>query len=314
MANTAARTLALVALLQRGSEWTGAELAEQLGVSERTIRNDVERIRSLGYQVDSTRGPGGRYRLGAGGKVPPLVLTEDEAVAVSVALRAAPVVPADADPRDRVLTRLQQSLPEGLRDRVFEHLAEVAPELALLSHPQPAALGSFDGYAAAIRENREVRFDYNAVRYRIEPHRLVHWRHRWYLVGRRCDDRNWACFRLDLIEPRGSGEHRFTPDLPADSDFASLVLADDAPSDWAVRARIAVDAGVEQVLARVDATASVVEYVTEDRCVIVTGAQDFEVLALRVAALGVDVTVLQPPQLRSALAELAKRCRRAADR
>jgi predicted DNA-binding transcriptional regulator YafY len=208
MLQTSARLLRLLSLLQARAEWSGAELAEELGVTTRTVRNDVQRLRDLGYPVQASPGVGGGYRLGAGAALPPLLLDDEEAVAVAVGLRTA----AGASVTDiqetsiRALAKLEQVLPSRLRHRVH------ALQAATVEIPAPGPTvdaAVLTAVAAACRDDQRLRFDYRdhdgsaSVR-TVEPHRLVHDRGRWYLVAWDRDRADWRTFRADRIQPRGS--------------------------------------------------------------------------------------------------------------
>ncbi len=217
MADTAARMLALLGLLQARSDWSGAELAERLGVTDRTIRNDVDRLRGLGYPVDAVRGPGGRYRLGVGTKLPPLLLEEDEAVAVAVGLRAGTACAGIEETSARALAKLEHVLPHRLQRRVnaLRDAVSAGPENtgSNVDDPvvDPALLSEVAG---AVRDHVELRFDYTAPRtsrLQLEPYRLVSWQRRWFVVARDAGTDSWAPYRLDwmtLRAPPAAGSPR----------------------------------------------------------------------------------------------------------
>jgi predicted DNA-binding transcriptional regulator YafY len=228
MLQTSARLLRLLSLLQARPDWSGPELAERLGVSTRTVRKDVERLRGLGYPVHASPGVGGGYRLGAGAALPPLLLDDEEAVAVAVGLRtaAAGSVTGIQETSVRALAKLEQVLPSRLRHRVN------ALQTATVEIPAPGP--SVDpevltAIAGACRDHQRLRFDYrghdgSASIRSVEPHRLVHDRGRWYLVAWDADRQDWRTFRADRIQPRIPTGPRFTPrDLP-DGDIATYLL------------------------------------------------------------------------------------------
>jgi len=318
MADTAARMLALLGLLQARSDWSGAELAQRLGVTDRTIRNDVDRLRGLGYPVDAVRGPGGRYRLGVGTKLPPLLLEEDEAVAVAIGLRSATAVQGIEETSARALAKLEHVLPHRLRRRVkaLKDAVSAGPENtgSNVEDPEvdPALLSEV---AASVRDHVELRFDYStngrSKRCLVEPYRLVSWQRRWFVVARDARTDTWAPYRLDWMALRTPGGRRFTPHPLPGEDYTSFVLREVAFSGWSVHTRIAVDAPAEDVLARINPTVGVVESVDADHCVLVTGGDSVEIVAAYIGMLGLDFHVTEPPALVEAVAVLGERYRRA---
>jgi predicted DNA-binding transcriptional regulator YafY len=307
--------LALLGLLQARSDWSGAELADRLGVTDRTIRNDVDRLRGLGYPVDAVRGPGGRYRLGVGTKLPPLLLDEDEAVAVAVGLRAGTAVRGIEETSARALAKLEHVLPRRLQRRVnaLRDAVSAGPENTSSNVEDPEVDAELlTEVAAAIRDHEELRFDYREdLRHQVEPYRLVSWQRRWYVVARDAQDDTWAPYRLDWMTLRRPGGRRFTPSPLEGEDYTSFVLREVAFSGWSVHARIAVDAPAEAVLARINPTVGVVESVDADHCVLVTGADSVEMIAVYIGLLGLDFHVTEPPELVEAVTALGVRYRNA---
>ena len=243
MADTSARMLALLGLLQTRRDWTGPQLAERLEVSPRTIRNDVDRLRSLGYPVDATRGRAGSYRLGAGGKLPPLLLDDDEAVAVAIGLRVSSGVAGIEESGARALAKLLQMLPERLRPTVDAVAATVdrGPENVGTDAPDPEVDPQTLGAVAhAIREEEWLRFDYRDEPRRVEPYRLLSWQRRWYLVARDPDAGEWGTFRLDWISPRMPTRRRFDPVPLPGGDYTAFALRSIAASGWKVHARLRI--------------------------------------------------------------------------
>ena len=308
---TGARMLRLLGLLQSRAEWTGAELAERLGVTGRTIRNDIERLRGLGYAVDATRGPGGRYRLRIGTKLPPLLLDDDEAVALAVGLRTVTSMPGIEETGARALAKLERVLPHRLQRKVeaLRDAVTAGPENtdSNVDDPMvdPALLAEI---AAAVRDQIELRFDYRGSRREVEPFRLISWQRRWFLVARDPASDAWTPFRVDWMEAlRSHGGRRFTQRPLPDQDYTSFVLREVAHSGWAVHARIAVDAPADEVLARINPTVGVVESIDADHCVLVTGADSVEIAAAYIGMLGLDFHVTDPPALVDAIRVLAAR-------
>src|SRR4051794_13514890 len=318
MADTAARMLALLGLLQARSDWSGPELAERLGVTDRTIRNDVDRLRGLGCPVDAVRGPGGRYRLGVGTKLPPLLLEEDEAIAVTVGLRAGTTVQGIEETSARALAKLEHVLPHRLRRRVnaLKDAVSAGPESTGSNVEDPIVDPSLlSEVATAVRDHVELRFDYplngESQRVRREPYRLVSWQRRWFVVARDAGTDSWAPYRLDWMTLRSPGGRRFTPRPLPGEDYTAFVLREVAFSGWTVHARIAVDAPAEDVLARINPAVGVVESVDDGHCVLVTGADSVEMIAVYIGLLGLDFHVTDPPELVDAVRRVGERYRRA---
>ncbi len=315
MLETSARLLALLALMQSRPDWTGAELAARLDVSPRTIRNDIDRLRTLGYPVDATRGRAGSYRLGAGGRLPPLLLDDEEAVAVAIGLRVATGVAGITDAGARALAKLLQVLPARLRPTVDALGATVdrGPENIGTDAPDPEVDPAVLAAAAQASRDREwLRFDYTDGPRRVEPYRLLSWQRRWYLVGRDPDSGEWATFRMDWVEPRMPTRRPFEPIALPGGDFTSFVLRSVASSGWNVHARLRVDAPAAAVLARINPTVGVVESIDESTSVLVTGADTLDTVAAYIGMLGMPFTVESPLELRSHLARLAEVYARAA--
>jgi predicted DNA-binding transcriptional regulator YafY len=316
MLETSARLLRLLSLLQARRDWSGAELADQLEVSARTVRRDVERLRRLGYPVHATPGVAGGYRLGAGAALPPLLLDDDEAVAVAVGLRTAAgaSVAGIQETSIRALVKLEQVLPSRLRHRVNA--------LWTSTVPVPGGDGPtvdpevLTAIAAVCRDHQQLRFDYRghggaaSVR-TVEPHRLVCLGRRWYLLAWDPDRRDWRTFRVDRIQPRTPAGPRFTPhDLP-DGEVAARVMRGVWSAGWRYRARVRLHAPAEAVAARIPRGIGVLEVVDDHTCVLDTGAETLQTLAVYLGMLGVDFEVTEPPDLVEYIRKLADRYRRA---
>ena len=313
---SSARLLALLGLLQSRTVWTGGELAERLGVSPRTVRNDVDRLRRLDYPVDAVRGRDGHYRLGVGAKLPPLLLDDEEAVAITVGLAAATGIAGIEETSARALVKLEAILPHRLRRQVdaVRGAVSAGPQNTGSNVPDPEIeVGLLTAIAAAVRDHEEIRFDYGdaAERLQIQPYRLVSWQRRWYLVGRTAGTNSWSTYRLDWMRLRTPGGPRFTPVEIPGGDYTAFVLREVAFSGWSVHARIAVDAPAEEVLARINPAVGVVEAVDDHACVLVTGADSVEIIAVYIGMLGLDFHVDGPPELVAQLAVVGERYRRA---
>ncbi len=312
--STSARMLALLGLLQTRSDWTGNELADRLAVTDRTIRNDVERLRELGYPVEAVRGPGGYYRLGVGTKLPPLLLDDDEAIAVAVGLRAGTGISGIEESSTRALVKLEHVLPHRLRREVaaIRDSTSRAPENtgSNIEDPEidPALLSAV---AMAIRDRRGLRIRYRDDLLAVEPYRLISWQRRWFLVGREPVTDRWAPYRLDWMELRVPGGETFVPRPLPGEDFTAFVLREVAFAGWRVHARITVEAPAEEVVARINPTVGIVERVDATTSVLVTGADTIEILAVYIGMLGLDFSVDGPPELLDHLARLSARYARA---
>jgi predicted DNA-binding transcriptional regulator YafY len=308
------RLLALLGLLQARTTWTGQELAARLQVSPRTVRNDIDRLRRLDYPVDAVRGRDGHYRLGVGAKLPPLLLDDDEAVAITVGLVAATGITGIEETSARALAKLEAILPHRLRRQVdaVRGAVSAGPENTGSNVPDPEIeVGLLTAIAAAIRDREEIRFDYGEERVQVQPYRLVSWQRRWYLVGRTARTDTWATYRLDWMALRTPGGPRFTPvELPG-GDYTAFVLRDVAFHGWNVHARIAIDAPANEVLSRINPAVGVVEAVDESSCVLVTGADSVEIIAVYIGMLGLDFHVDEPPELVAQLRLVGERYRQA---
>ncbi|SDM34765.1 helix-turn-helix transcriptional regulator [Allokutzneria albata] len=314
---TAARLLRLLALLQQRRDWTGAQLAERLGVSGRTIRNDVERLRSLDYPIEATPGAAGGYRLGVGASLPPLLLDDEEAIATAVSLRVAAGagVAGMAESSLRALAKLERMLPSRLRERVS------VVHGATLSLPRSGPVIDTEvltAVADAIRARETLRFDYRSFdgtpsRRSAEPHRLVHTRGRWYLVAWDTERRDWRMFRADRISPRVPNGARFSVREAPSGGLAEYVERSLGAAVWRYRVAVTVHASAEHVSARLPDWV-VVEPVDEASCRIFVGSDNPEMLALWLGMLDADFDFDRAahPELVDRLAQVADRFHRLA--
>ncbi|GAB3119232.1 YafY family protein [Streptomyces calidiresistens] len=318
MANTSARMLRLLSLLQTHRYWPGPELAERLGVSPRTLRRDIDRLRELGYPVDAQRGVDGGYQLAAGTALPPLVIDDEEAVALVVGLRTAArsAVEGISESSVRVLAKVLQVMPARLRGRV-EALSEVTepvdwggPEAAPVD---PTVLTVL---APACRAAERLRFSYTASDSRnsdrhVEPHRLVCPGRRWYLIAYDLDRHDWRIFRVDRITgPRATGERFRSRDLPA-ADAAEFLRGklDNLPRPHRVEAVVHAPAAV--VRERIGRW-GVVEAIDAERCGVRMTTDSLEWPLMALGAAGAEFRVVEPPELLDLVRERAERFGRAA--
>ena len=307
------RALQLLSLLQTHRLWRGAELAERLEVTERTVRRDVDRLRDLGYPVDATSGTEGGYRLATGAHVPPLVLDDDEAVAVAVGLRyaAGAAISGMEESSLRALTKIEQLLPDRLRRQVSAlHSSVTSMRWAVdddVVDPETLSV-----LAAACRDREEVRFDYQRrdgqdSQRLVEPHQLVTAGRRWYLVAWDQRRHDWRTFRLDrLREPRLAGGHFTLREIPG-GDAASFVVTTLGSTPRHHEATIAINAAfaeVDHVLQWVDHT---LEKTEAESHLVQIRSEDLGRLAMTVAriALTVPVEVIEPAELADTVMQLA---------
>jgi predicted DNA-binding transcriptional regulator YafY len=311
MLDTSARLLRLLSLLQARRYWTGAELAERLEVGARTVRRDVDRLRRLGYPIEAARGVAGGYALGAGRELPPLLLDEEEAVAVAVGLRAAARtgVSGIEETSVRALAKLQQVLPSALRRRVG------ALDFATVPYPGYGPVVDAETLATiagACRDHVGLRFGYSShdgtrARRSVEPHRLVHTGRRWYLVAWDLVREDWRTFRVDRIDDRVVPGRRFQPRRPPATDMVAYVARGVSGARNRFQARVLLHAPLEQVRDRVPTQFGTLEPDGKERCVLSTGADWLGGLAVYIANIGVDFEVLDPPELRATVAQLGER-------
>jgi predicted DNA-binding transcriptional regulator YafY len=320
MADTPARLLRLLSLLQARGEWQGGELAERLEVDVRTVRRDVERLRRLGYPVRGTRGATGGYRLGAGAALPPLLLDDDEAVAVALGLRtAAGGTVADIEETSvRALAKLEQVLPAHLRRRVAALTAATVPMAGGGPTVDPGLLTTV---ATACRDATRLRFSYRArdgdgaAPREVEPYRLAHTGRRWYLLAYDLDRGAWRTFRVDRIAARPAPEpgSRFAPRPLPDDDVAAYVSRSISSSVYRYQARVLLHGPAEAVAAVVPPAAGLVEAVDAATCVLHVGGPVLEVMPVYIAQLGFEFEVLGPPELVEQVRRLAGLFGRAAE-
>ena len=312
-----ARLLRLLSLLQTPRDWTGVELAERLEVSPRTIRNDIERLRGLGYPVHATRGAIGGYRLAAGATLPPLLLEDDEAVALAVGLRTAAsgAVTGIEEASLRVLAKLEQVLPTRLRHRV-----NTLQTSTVLVRPRSGPTVDPDVLsvlAESCRGHQRLRFGYAdrhgvATERRVEPHRLVNAGRRWYLVAWDTDRGDWRTFRVDRIRPHLSSGPRFDPRDLSDEEIETLISRGVPPAARRYRARVTVHLPAAVLAERIGPWIGTVVAVDERTCILDTGGDDLDILAVHLGMLHADFSVTDPPELIDHLRTLAGRYERAA--
>jgi predicted DNA-binding transcriptional regulator YafY len=307
MLETSARLLRLLSLLQAHREWSGPDLAERLGVSARTLRRDVDRLRELGYPVNASPGTGGGYQLGAGAELPPLLLDDDEAVAVAIGLRTAAGqgIEGIGETSVRALAKLEQVLPNRLRRRVGALNAFTVP---MLRGPVPDAVDPavLTELAHLCRDAERLRFEYRdhdgtTSRRSVEPHRLVCTERRWYLVAWDLDREDWRTFRVDRITPRPPHGPRFEPREAPAEDLAAYVSQGVSTRVYATHAVVRLLVPLEEAAAHISPSAGVLEEEGPDSCLLRCGAGSLDVMVIHVMMLGFEFEVLEPDGLIEAI-------------
>jgi predicted DNA-binding transcriptional regulator YafY len=322
MLETSARLLTLLSLLQARRDWPGDALAERLEVSPRTVRRDVDRLRELGYPVRAIRGPDGGYRLDAGTDLPPLLFDDEQAVAVAVALQTATTtVTGIEDAALRALATVRQVMPARLRHRV-DALQVTTVRGSGRNLPRVDTERLLD-IGTAVRAREVLRFDYEAVGSaaapppgsgngslppprRVEPHHVVTWGGRWYLVAWDLDRADWRTFRVDRMTPKTPTGPRFSPrDLPA-PDVATFISERFRRPSWPAEGEVVLHAPAALVSRWVGSEA-LVEELAPDRCRVVVGSWSFTGLAAMLGMFDADLEIVGPAELREAAATLARR-------
>jgi predicted DNA-binding transcriptional regulator YafY len=314
MAETTERVLRLLGLLQQRPVWTGPELAERLGVTTRSIRRDVERLRALGYPVNAAQGVGGGYQLGRGRDLPPLLLDDSEAVAVAVSLRMAAggTVSGASEAALRTLAKLDQVMPPKLRGEVRAiHEATQTLEYGQVTVDGDALLV----LARAVRDTVRVRFGYESrdgtpTSRTVEPVGLVATGRRWYLMAYDVDRDDWRTFRLDRMRAVEATTWRFTE--REHDDPAAYVQRSVASAAYRFQARIVVHAPLAQVQERTSARSVVLSAIDDETTLLEAGSETIYALAFHLSFLGWEFEVQEPAELRMVLAEMGGRAVRAA--
>lgn len=315
--DTPARLLQLLSLLQTPREWPGGELADRLGVSRRTVRRDINRLRELGYPVQATLGSDGGYRLVAGKAMPPLVLDDEEAVAIAVGLRAGAghALEGVDEASVRALAKLEQVLPSRLRHRVATLQAATTP----LTSGDGASIApeTLTVMASTVAGQERLRFAYRAKdgtesRRLTEPYRLVSTGRRWYLVAYDLDREDWRTFRVDRVSQPFATGSRFTPrELPTGS-AAEYLRQSMYRRQETYEYFVTFAAPADAVAARIPAWLGTPEPLDEHSCRLrATTGDAVHWLAVRLAMLECEFTVHEPEELVRCVRELGRRLTRA---
>jgi predicted DNA-binding transcriptional regulator YafY len=318
VSETTGRVLQLLGLLQSRRVWRGDQLAERLGVTTRSVRRDVDRLRDLGYPVRASKGHGGGYQLGAGAALPPLLLDPDEAVAVAVCLRLAAggSIAGVGEAALRALSKLDQVLPARLRSQVSAvHDATVTLTPDSVDSPvEPDVLMTL---ARACRDREHVTTGYvdrggSSTQRRLEPYQLVTTGRRWYLLAYDRDRQDWRSLRLDRMADVRTVGSTFRP-RPA-PDAASYIRRSISSSPYRHIARVRYFAPESLVAQHFSASSVTIEPEGPDACVVTAGANELERMALYFAMVGCDFEVLEPPEVAEAVRAVAGRLQRAGGR
>lgn len=328
MPKTSGRLLSLLSLLQARRDWPGALLAERLDISARTVRRDVDRLRELGYPVVALKGPDGGYRLDAGSELPPLLFDDEQAIALAVALQIATTTGAGIEEAAaRALTTVRQVMPARLRRRVDTLQVTAVERPSIRPNPQVDS-NVLMALSAAVHAREVLRFDYAPVSppeaadgdsagpppRRVQPHHLVTWGGRWYLIAWDLDREDWRTFRADRITPRTPTGPRFAPrDVPG-GDVAAFVAGrfqgSAGSGDWPCRGEVILDLPAAQVSPY--SRDGLVEEIGPNRCRLVIGSWSWTALAADIGRFDADIEIVGPAELKDAFAHLARRYAHAA--
>jgi predicted DNA-binding transcriptional regulator YafY len=312
MVQTSARLLALLSLLQQRREWSGPELAERLEVGPRTIRRDVEKLRDLGYPIEAAPGVAGGYRLASGTQMPPLLLDDSEAIAVAVGLRssASGSISGIEDSSVRALAKIEQILPDRLRDRV-RALGDATSTFSV-DGPRIDA-DDLAMIAGACRDGLRLRFSYTAkggeaTTREVEPAAVVHTGWRWYLVAYDLGRDDWRTFRVDRIEGRpqtgARGKRRGVPGGDAAAFVKQSIRGGDAD---VVRGRVRLRAPADLIAARVPARYATVTPDGPDACIVTTTGRWSREFLVWMALMDAELAVLEPPELAEQAGQIVAR-------
>jgi predicted DNA-binding transcriptional regulator YafY len=309
MLSTSTRLLRLIALLQSRRHWSGRALAQRLDIDVRSLRRDIERLRELGYPVHASAGVGGGYALGAGAELPPMLLDDDEAVAVAVALRAASASVGGLEQTTlRLLAKLDQLLPARLRKRAS------ALHAVTLSLQTPGELPDADllsRVASACRDRECLRFGYRdhggraSTRY-IEPLRLANYGRRWYLVAWDRDRGDWRTFRVERMREVASTGEMFS-ERPPPGDVAEFLARAISLAPFRYQARLRLRGPAQSLAGRIPSWCGVIEAVDAQSCTLRTGADSIEGLAAQILVAGVPFTSIEPAALKAPLRRVLAR-------
>lgn len=313
MANTSSRTLRLLSLLQARRFWPGAELAGRLEVSVRTLRRDVDRLRDLGYPVEASPGVAGGYALSAGAALPPLVIDDDEAVALAAAIQSRMVSGGSGDDAAvRALAKIVQVMPARLRrrlDAVRASTVGAAWPGSPTAEPEPQVLLAL---AQSCRDAERIRFDHRRgedgwLSRHVEPFRMVALGRRWYLVGYDLDRDDWRTFRVDRISRVQATGRRFAQRRPPFDDVADHVRTSiSSAGRSSVQAELLVDLPADRVVTLIGRWVQV-EPLAADRCRVTMNAESLDWALFAAGTLGTRCEIVGPPELKDLAADWSRR-------
>ena len=310
MLSTSARLLRLATLLQSRRHWPGGALADELGVDARTVRRDVDRLRELGYPVEASSGVGGGYALGRGAELPPLVLDDEEAVALAIALRAAGATVGGIEATSlRLLGKLEQLMPTRLRRKAT---ALHAVTLSLRGNMPPLVdAGLLSEIATACRDARVLRFGYrshagDASQRHVQPLRLANYGRRWYLIAWDIDRGDWRSFRVDRMDKARATGDGFVP-RPVPADVATRLERGIAYEPFACRITLRLQGSVEELQAVLPVWCGVLESETETHSLLHVGAESPEHLLAQVLMIGQDVELVEGEAMAPGLRQVLSR-------
>jgi predicted DNA-binding transcriptional regulator YafY len=324
MPKTSARLLSLLSLLQARRDWPGGALAERLEVSPRTVRRDIDRLRELGYPILAIKGPDGGYRLGAGTELPPLLFDDEQAVALAVALQTAIISGAGIEEAAaRALNTVRQVMPARLRHRIDTLQVTAVERPAGRANPG-VGIGVLITLSAAVHAREVLRFDYTLgfpprdgddapaapPPRRVQPHHLVTWGGRWYLVAWDLDRCDWRTFRADRITPRTPNGPRFAPRQLPGGNVAAFVTSRFQGSSgdsggWPCRGEVILDLPAAAVYPYT--REGIIEELGPNRCRLILGAWSWAGLAATIGRFDADIKVIGPDELKAAFTQLARR-------
>ena len=311
MLSTSARLLRLATLLQSRRHWPGAALSDALGVDARTVRRDIDRLRELGYPVEASSGVGGGYALGRGADLPPLVLDDEEAVALAIALRAAGATVGGIEATSlRLLGKLDQLMPTRLRRRAT---ALHAVTMSLGGNMPPLVdAGMLSDIATACRDARVMRFDYRShagdgSQRHVQPLRLANYGRRWYLIAWDIDRGDWRSFRVDRMDRARATGDGFVP-RPVPPEVATRLERGIAYEPFACRITLRLRGNVDELQAILPVWCGVLEPETATHSLLHVGAESPQHLLALVLMIGHDVELVEghamAPELRTVLSRM----------
>ena len=311
MLGTSARLLRLLSLLQMHRDWSGGDLAERLGVSTRTVRRDVDRLRELGYPVDAVQGTAG-YRLAAGSTLPPLLLDDEEALAVAVGLRTTTggTVAGFEDSALRALTKLEQVMPSRLRHRLQALQRSLIRVEATAPRVEPDTLIAISD---ACHRHERLRFEYTNFQghqsiKEVEPHSVVNFNRHWYLVAWDAASADWRSYRVDRLHPRIPTGPRFPPREAPEGDVITYLSHQLSARAWPYRATVTLHRPAAELADRIWTGMGVLEAIDDASCLLHVGADSPWALSWMITSIDTNFTVTDPPELVEQIEILARRC------